>query len=623
MTPAECIVFTDAEPEVSDSCSSAEERPGFPGPLTSNEMLKQDLIWFIHFQAHECYKKIDERDQVEAYFFWQIMELFCREDGEVMMCEVATVFFHIYSWLRKKRLNYEDGNRWKEWCLPLAELLCSSAPDDEHREALIKMGDDLASRRWTYAAHICYVVAKVELGSRSQFELIGCASRVPFGIQVLSKALVRTETYEYVLSLTSGLAQPNFQSWKFCQASRLVFADFNDHAFKYCENIARATFTFPVRIKRSFVERLILLSCKLLDEKAEEPEWLLELRQLHRTKLENSNGDPEQHMASTSHDVVSEIQDSECTLRTGEIPALQSPDLEQHNLTSQSQSVCSTAVFESRYTLGKLLGQGGFGSIFEGVRTEDGKEVAIKFVQKIKVKTMTIPGETQELPVEVALMKMVSRPPRCSNVVELLEWFNMDDQYVMVLERPSPCMDLCTFTKLQGDCLPEAQARDVMLQVIRAAHHCCDRGVLHRDIKEENLLINTDTLEVKLIDFGSGDLLKDTPYEEYSGTYFLKPPELLKNDKYMGIPATIWGLGVLLFSLLCGVYRFDIHENVFDAHLELCPDLSRECFDLIMWCLEFNPEMRPSFDDLVRHEWFTEAVQDKVEVRQRGYSTPN
>ncbi|XP_053487408.1 uncharacterized protein LOC128611703 isoform X1 [Ictalurus furcatus] len=614
-TTVECIVFPEAEPEVSGSDSSgtdsgdysvlSEEGPVFPGPLMSNEMPKEDLIGFIQAQAHYCYEKIDERDQVEAYFFWQIMELFCCENGNVMMCEVATIIFQVYSWLRKKRPKCKGGNRWKEWCLPLAELLSSSAPDDEHREALIKMGDDLASRRWTYAAHLCYVVAKVELGSRSQFELIGCDSSMPFGLKVLFKATVRTETYEYVLSLTSGLAQPSFQSWKLCQASRLAIDDFTDQAFKYCETIARATFTFPDRIKRSFVERLILLSCKL-DEKTEEPEWLVELRQLHRTKLENAYGDPEQHMASTSHDVVSEIQDSECSLRTGEIPAFQSPDLEQH--TDQE------ALFQSRYTLGKLLGQGGFGFVYEGVRTEDGKEVAIKFIQKDKNETIAIPGETQELPVEVALMKMVSRPPRCSNVVELLEWFDLANECIMVLEWPSPCMDLFNFTKLQDGRLSEAQARDVILQVIRAARHCCDRGVLHRDIKEQNLLINTDTLEVKLIDFGCGDLLKDTPYGEYAGTLFLVPPEWVMDAEYMGIPATIWGLGIFLFILLCGDCPFDLDEDIFDAQLELCPDMSPECFDLIMWCLEFNPEMRPSFDDLVRHEWFTEAVQDKIQI---------
>ncbi|XP_017343901.1 probable serine/threonine-protein kinase MARK-A isoform X2 [Ictalurus punctatus] len=596
-TTIERIVFPEAEPGVSDSYSSgtdtvdySEKEPVYPGPLMSNEMPKEDLILFIQAQALECFENIDKNDQVEAYFFWRIMELFCHENGKVMLCEVGAIIFQVYTWLRKKLPKGNNGNRWKEWCLPLADLLSSSAPDDEHREAVIKMGDDLASRSWTYAAHLCYVVAKVELGSRSQFQLIGCDSIMPFGLKILFKAFVRTETYEYVLSLTSGLAQPSFQIWKLCQASRLAIVDFTDLAFKYCENIAKAAFTFPDRIKRSFVERLILLSCKLLDKKAEEPEWLLKLRQLHRIKLANANVDLEQHMASNSHELVSENQDSKCSLRTDEIPALQSPDLEQHTYPN--------AVFQSRYTLGKLLGIGIFSYVYAGVRTEDGKE----------------PGETQELPVEVALMKMMSRPPRCSNVVELLEWFDIAEQYVMVLERPSPCMNLYKFIELQEGRLSEAQARDVMLQVIRAACHCCDRGVLHRDITDKNLLINTDTLEVKLIDFGCGELLKDTLYKEYSGTNFLVPPEWVRNEEYMGIPATIWGLGILLFYLICGDYPFDLEEEVHDGQLELCPDMSPECFDLVMWCLDFNPEMRPSFDDLVRHEWFTEAVQDKVQI---------
>lgn len=58
---------------------------------------------------------------------------------------------------------------------------------------------------------------------------------------------------------------------------------------------------------------------------------------------------------------------------------------------------------------------------------------------------------------------------------------------------------------------------DFMLQVVEAARHCYSRRVFHRDIKAENLLFNTDTMDVKLIDFGCGDLWQDTPYEEYAG----------------------------------------------------------------------------------------------------------
>ncbi|XP_053537938.1 serine/threonine-protein kinase pim-3-like [Ictalurus punctatus] len=58
-----------------------------------------------------------------------------------------------------------------------------------------------------------------------------------------------------------------------------------------------------------------------------------------------------------------------------------------------------------------------------------------------------------------------------------------------------------------------------MLQVIWAARHCCARGVLHSDINLENLLINTRTMDIKLIDFGCGRLLKDSPYSSFTGNF--------------------------------------------------------------------------------------------------------
>ncbi|MCI4378695.1 hypothetical protein PGIGA_G00218700 [Pangasianodon gigas] len=127
--------------------------------------------------------------------------------------------------------------------------------------------------------------------------------------------------------------------------------------------------------------------------------------------------------------------------------------------------------------------------------------------------------ERHTAPLEVALMKMVSNPFLCENVLELLEWFEMSDCYVLIQEWPSSCMHVCEFCKRHKSRLSEPLARHIMRQVVQAARHCCDCGVLHRDIKAQNLLINTDTLDVKLIDFGCGELLKDTPYTRYAGTW--------------------------------------------------------------------------------------------------------
>lgn len=109
-------------------------------------------------------------------------------------------------------------------------------------------------------------------------------------------------------------------------------------------------------------------------------------------------------------------------------------------------------------------------------------------------------------------MEMVSEPLRSPYVLELLQWFEIPNYIVLILERPHPCMDLLEFCEVRSGKLPEPLARDLILQMVQAARHCCDSGVFHNDIKPGNALINTETLQVKLIDFGGGDLLKTTPY---------------------------------------------------------------------------------------------------------------
>ena len=118
---------------------------------------------------------------------------------------------------------------------------------------------------------------------------------------------------------------------------------------------------------------------------------------------------------------------------------------------------------------------------------------------------------------------MANQGPSCGHIIKVLDWQDHLDQYIMVLERPLPCMDTHSFWQHNRGRFIEKLARHFMRQVIYAAALCCSRGVLHRDIKMENLLVNTETLEVKLIDFGCGDLMKISSYKNYSGMcYYLK-----------------------------------------------------------------------------------------------------
>ncbi|XP_050983436.1 serine/threonine-protein kinase pim-3 [Labeo rohita] len=211
-----------------------------------------------------------------------------------------------------------------------------------------------------------------------------------------------------------------------------------------------------------------------------------------------------------------------------------------------------TVINSCRYGIGRQLGKGGFGSVYAATRLDDGFQVALKFVSNRNKKFFLIDGYSKPLPLEVALLILASQDPLVPEIVKLLDWDVEPDHYILVLERPMSFVELNWFILRQIMSLEEDVAWVIMRQAVCAAQTCCRCGVLHRDIKMENILINPETLEVKLIDFGCGDFLNDTSYTSFAGTREYCPPEYLMTGEYHGEPVTVWSLGILLFALMCG-----------------------------------------------------------------------
>ncbi|XP_062283483.1 serine/threonine-protein kinase pim-2 isoform X1 [Scomber scombrus] len=313
--------------------------------------------------------------------------------------------------------------------------------------------------------------------------------------------------------------------------------------------------------------------------------------------------------------------------------------------------------FDSQYHCGPLLGSGGFGSVFSGQRLSDGLQVAIKQISSDRVQQWArLPGEVSPVPMEIVLLQRLSEVGGHGGVIRMLDWFDVEGRgFLLVLERPPHCQDLFDFITERG-ALPEQLAlRLVSLQhvstpdaflsssagfnsssfcfiscrffrqIVEALLYMHDHGVVHRDIKDENIVVDTRTLDVKIIDFGSGAPLKETMYSEFEGTRVYSPPEWIQSQSYKAVSLTVWSLGVLLFDMVCGDIPFERDQEIIGATPIFTRRVSKECQSLIRWCLSYRPEDRPTLEEVLSHPWMEggEVEEEGGDLQEDHSSLPS
>ncbi|XP_067277555.1 serine/threonine-protein kinase pim-2-like isoform X1 [Pseudorasbora parva] len=287
-------------------------------------------------------------------------------------------------------------------------------------------------------------------------------------------------------------------------------------------------------------------------------------------------------------------------------PGPSSPDPDHAGVKPNNDS------FETLYHVGEMIGSGGFGRVFKGTRKFDGKKVAIKQMRKIDNNCyLDIPGHPEPLVTEVALLLMMRKEPISPYVIQLYDWFEHPRTFSLIMEFPEPCESLLDFI-IRDPQLDETTARVLMRQAVLAVQHCIEHGVFHNDVHAQNFLVKTNTLELKLIDFGCGQLLSADGYERkiYRGIQAYCPPEVFTESRFHAVPTNVWALGVLLFEMVNARSPFGNRTDITQAKVTFQnSNLSKECSDLIRQCLARDPAKRPTLEQMLQHEWIRNDLE--------------
>ena len=255
------------------------------------------------------------------------------------------------------------------------------------------------------------------------------------------------------------------------------------------------------------------------------------------------------------------------------------------------------------YKIGKMLGKGAFGRVNLGLHRLTRRLVAIK---AINMEFMKDESSKKKMSNEISILKMLRHP----NVVKLLEKFDTDKHHLIVMEL-CPGGDLLNYVRKRRK-LNEKMAKFVFKQIMEGITYIHQNGVVHRDIKLDNILLDGHG-NIKIADFGvSRKFVENEILFEQCGTPAYIAPEIVRELGY-SLPVDIWSAGVCLYAMLYGNVPFkanqmgDLNKMILDSTIEYKDTASEEARDLMQRMLQKNPNKRLKASEVLDHPWFDDV----------------
>ncbi|KAF4525634.1 hypothetical protein B566_EDAN001234 [Ephemera danica] len=274
---------------------------------------------------------------------------------------------------------------------------------------------------------------------------------------------------------------------------------------------------------------------------------------------------------------------------------------------ASSRSRTSDEPHIGKYKLLKTIGKGNFAKVKLAKHVPTGKEVAIKIIDK----TQLNPSSLQKLFREVRIMKMLDHP----NIVKLFQVIETEKTLYLVMEYASGG-EVFDYLVLHGR-MKEKEARAKFRQIVSAVQYCHQKKIIHRDLKAENLLLDSE-MNIKIADFGfSNEFTPGSKLDTFCGSPPYAAPELFQGKKYDGPEVDVWSLGVILYTLVSGSLPFDgstlreLRERVLRGKYRIPFYMSTDCENLLKKFLVLNPAKRASLENIMKDKWMNMGYEEE------------
>ncbi|KAA8493817.1 Serine/threonine-protein kinase BRSK2 [Porphyridium purpureum] len=269
------------------------------------------------------------------------------------------------------------------------------------------------------------------------------------------------------------------------------------------------------------------------------------------------------------------------------------------------------------YELGRVLGMGSSGVVRAAIHVDTHERFAIKIIKQGKC------SEMSRLDREMEALQSVSNHP---NVVRLHEVIQSQGKLFLVMELCGGG-SLVDLVRLYPDeRLPEDVARYFVRQLFETLAFIHSKGVCHRDVRLENVLLANDG-SLRLADFGHSGLFApgwDMFQTALVGSMYSLSPEQIQGVCYSGQKLDVWSAGITLYMMLVGAPPFynqnhaRLMEAIVEGVYEIPGFVSDEAFDLVQLLIRVDAAERVPFEDLLTHPWFdgpeTSPIMDVVKI---------